>query len=52
MALHVQSWLVFGLSFLASAGLLGAIFISRIEIQYLVEWMQSDGGARGQDLQC
>ena len=49
MALHIQSWIVFGMSFLASAGLLGAIFISRVEIQYLMEWMQSDGGARGQD---
>ena len=48
MALHMQSWIVFGMSFLASAGLLGAIFISRIEIQYLMDWMQSDGGARGQ----
>jgi hypothetical protein len=37
MALHMQSWIVFGMSFLASAGLLGAIFISRIEIQYLMD---------------
>ena len=49
MSLQLQSWIVFGLSFLASAGLLGLMFISRAEIQYLMEWIQIDGGSREQE---
>jgi adenylate cyclase len=42
MGMQFQTWLVFGLSFLASASLLGFMFITRVEVQYLIDWMRAD----------
>ena len=43
MSVQFQSWVVFGLSFMASAGILGFFLISRSEVQHMLDWMQADG---------